>query len=285
MSLLKNPAWLKQHEYRYEHLSEVPESVFERINTRLAERATDQPVVSIVIPVYNEEVNIIQCISTLSVTNTTVPYEIIAVNNNSTDRTQETLDRLRIRSVFQPIQGCGPARQLGQEAARGEYVLQADADCLYPVGWIDAMLTALRQPGVACVYGRYAYMATSDISRWQLQLIESMRDVIAEYRHLKRPYLNAYGMSMGYVKDKGLAIGFVMHNIRGEDGRMCFDLMQYGRVVQVRARTARVWTGPRSLLRDGTFWQALGIRIRKETGSLLSYLTPHPPHDTKTSKN
>lgn len=286
MSLFKNPNWIDQHTYPYECLAEVPSAVFDTINARLSNRPTRKPLVSVVIAAYNEEVNLIRCVSSLSVQTTTVPYEIVIVNNNSTDRTQETLDRLRVRSVLQPVQGCGPARQKGQEVAQGEYVLLADADCLYPARWLDEMLKPLRQPGVSCVYGRYSFIATSDLPRWRLAIHESLRDVMAEVRHVKRPYLNAFGMSMGYVRQAGLAVGFVMHNIRGEDGRLCFDLMRYGRVVVVKSRSARVWTGPRSLLRDGhTLSGALRERISKELRQLTSYLTPHPPHDTKTSGN
>ena len=285
MHLLRSPDWLNQHQYPYQRLVEVPQSVFDLINARLATRQSDAPVVSIIVAAYNEEVNLIRCVSTLSAMKTVVPYEIIVVNNNSTDQTQETIDRLRIGSFLQPIQGCGPARQLGQEQARGKYILMADADCFYPDTWLDAMLNELKKPGVVCVYGRYSFINTPDIPRWQLSIHETLRDIMAEIRHVKRPYLNAFGMSMGYVTEAGLAAGFVMKDIRGEDGRMCFDLMQHGRVVAMKTNSARVWTGPRSLMRDGTMTQALLGRIKKELLSLRQYLTPEKPHDTKTSDN
>ncbi|WP_077923477.1 glycosyltransferase family A protein [Spirosoma sp. 209] len=285
MNWFKNPDWISQHAYPYERLADVPGSVFEAINARLDKQPTGKPVVSIVIAAYNEEVNLIRCISSLAALETGIPFEIIVVNNNSTDQTAETLDRLHVRSALQPIQGCGPARQMGQELALGDYVLLADADCLYPPVWLDEMTKKLRKPGVSCVYGRYSFIAQDDMPRWQLALHETLRDMIAEVRHVNRPYLNAFGMSMGYNREAGLKAGFVMQNIRGEDGRMCFDLMQYGRVAAMKNNAARVWTGPRSLLRDGNFWQALGKRVLTELQRPLSYLTPHPPHDTKTSKN
>lgn len=285
MSLLNNPDWINQHEYPYSCLDEVPQAVFDTINEKLVKLASTRPVVSVIVPAWNEEINLISCVSSLAALNTTVAYEIIVVNNKSTDRTQETLDRLRVRGLFQPIQGCGPARQMGQEAARGEYILLADADCLYPANWLNQMLAKLQQPGVSCVYGRYSFMATPSISRWQLAIYETLRDLMAEIRYLKRPYLNAFGMSMGYRAKAGLAAGFVMHNIRGEDGRMCFDLMQYGRVVAMKTWSARVWTGPRSLLRDDTVRHALQLRIGVEFRRMASYLVAHPAHDTKTSQN
>lgn len=285
MHLLHNPNWINQHQYPYQSLAEVPQSVFDAINTRLVARQTTEPVVSIIVAAYNEEVNLIRCISTLSAIDTAVAYEIIVVNNNSADRTQETIDRLRVRGFYQPIQGCGPARQLGQEQALGTYVLLADADCFYPATWLDTMLQKLRQPGVVCVYGSYSFMSVPGIPRWQLAIHEALRDVIRKMRHLKRPYLNAYGISLGYVRKAGLTVGFIMHNTWGDDGRLCFDLMQHGRVVAMNTTSARVWTGPRTLLRDGNMKQALWIRLSREVRSLRHYLTPEKPHDTKTSKN
>lgn len=285
MNLFSNPEWIESHAYTFEQLDDVPQSVFDEINARLDQRSSASPFVTILITAYNEEINILRCISTLSALKTDVPFEIIAVNNNSSDRTQETMDRLHIKRLYQPIQGCGPARQLGQEQAKGTYILLADADCLYPANWLDKMLEELQKPGVVCVYGRYSFISTPDISRFQLFIHETLKDVVAAFRHVNRPYLNAYGISMGYVKETGLAAGYIMHNTWGDDGRLCFDMMKYGKVVPMKSRSARVWTGPRSLLRDGTIYQALFKRITKETSRSVTYLTRHPPHDTKTSKN
>jgi glycosyltransferase involved in cell wall biosynthesis len=234
---------------------------------------------------WNEEVNILHCLASLSKNKTTIPLEIIVVNNNSTDKTGKTLDQLHVKTVFQGIQGWGPARQMGMEKAKGKYILLADADCYYPENWVNEMVAALEKNGVACVYGRYAFISEPGYPRWKLFLLEQMKNIIAEVRHFKRPYLNAYGMSMGYVREYGIKVGFVMHKIRGEDGRMCFDLMQYGGVKQVKSGKAVVWTNPRSLQRDGGFGRALSNRIIKEIRRFSSMFVPHRPHDTKTSTN
>ncbi|WP_338874064.1 glycosyltransferase family 2 protein [Spirosoma sp. SC4-14] len=286
MTVFSNPRWLKQHDYPYTSIDEVPQSVFDEINERLDKRISTEPLVSIMVIAYNEEINVLRSISSLSCLDTKIPFEIVAVNNNSKDRTQETFDRLHVRTFFQPIQGCGPARQMAQEMAVGKYMLLADADCFYPVNWLDEMMKQLQQPGVVCVYGRYSFVANPELPRWQLTIHETLKDLVAEARHYKRPYLNAYGISMGYLREAGLKAGYMMHNRTwGEDGRICFDMMQYGRVVAMKTRSARAWTGTRTLMKDGTLWQALGKRVKKELNRAVSYLTPHPPHDTKTSED
>jgi len=216
---------------------------------------------------------------------TEIPFELIIVNNNSMDDTQKTIDKLNVRSFFQNVQGCGPARQMGQENARGKYVLLADADCIYPDCWIDTMLDGLRQPKVVCVYGRYSFIGDRNFQRPKLFFYEVLKDVISELRHIKRPYLNAFGMSMGYIRILGLEVGFVNHNIRGEDGRLCFDLMKYGKVTQIRSNKNRVWTYPRTLQSEGSFIKVLFGRILIEINRLTTMFFVHPPHNTKESSN
>jgi glycosyltransferase involved in cell wall biosynthesis len=284
-NILANPLWIQQFKFPYKRFEEVPGAVFDTINKDLDRIQSKNPLVSIIISAWNEEVNILSCIASLSKTQTHLPIEIIVVNNNSSDKTQQTIDQLHVRKFFQPIQGCGPARQLAQENAKGKYILLADADCLYPKDWVTEMIKELEKPGVVCVYGRYSFISEDDFPRWKLFLLEKMKDLIAEVRHFKRPYLNAYGISMGYIREYGVKVGYVMYKIWGDDGRLCFDLMPYGKVKQVKAHQARPWTGPRTLQRDGSYGQALKARVWKELCRLTSMLTPHPPHDTKTSLN
>lgn len=282
---MKNPDWLKDHLYDFKSFEDIPQHVFDSINANLDKRLCSAPLVSVVICAYNEETNIIKTISSLSRLRSKYPFEILVVNNNSDDRTQDTLDKLHIRSVFQPIQGWGPARQMGLDCAAGKYILTADADAIYPPDWLDRMTTELSKPDVVCVYGRYSFISEPGYPRWQLSIFETMKDIVAELRHFKRPFLNTYGISMGVVKEYAAKIGYVMRVIRGEDGRMCFDLMQFGKVRQVKARDARVWTFPRTLKKDGTLKQALINRVAKEVKRFHTLLRPMAAHDTKTSTN
>ncbi|MFB5944699.1 glycosyltransferase family 2 protein [Albibacterium profundi] len=285
MNIFKTPQWVKSHIYKFESINKIDDGVYHQINLKLDAVQSSSPEVSIIIAAWNEEENIMNCISSLANLKTVIPFEIIVVNNNSKDGTQAILERLHVRTLFQKIQGCGPARQLGQEHAMGKYILLADADCIYAECWLDKMISKLKTPDVVCVYGRYSFIDCPNYPRWQLYLLERMKDCVAELRHFKRPYLNAYGISMGYIKDLGLKVKYVDYKIWGDDGRLCFDLMKYGKVKQVKANTARAWTYPRTLQRDGTLIIALRVRIKKECDRFFSLFIPHPPHDTKTSSN
>ncbi|TKB99659.1 glycosyltransferase family 2 protein [Pedobacter cryotolerans] len=285
MHILSIPKWVNQYHFPYQKIEDVPEKVFENINTKLKKLQQGKPLVTILIAAWNEEINILRNMASIADLETQIPLEIIIVNNNSKDNTQTTLDKLSVTSLFQVIQGCGPARQLGMENAKGKYIVLADADCVYPSCWLDDVMEVMVKPGVACVYGRYSFIPEKGFPRWQLFILEKLKDLAAELRQFNRPYLNAFGISMAYVKEYGLKVGYIMHNTRGDDGRLCFDLMQFGKVKPVRSNRARAWTAPRTLQRDGTFMQALTSRIKLEFRNLFSLATPHKPHDTKTSKN
>ncbi len=284
MRIFKTPAWINQFQYSFESFGQIPPELFDQINSDLDQVQKDDPVVSIVIAAWNEEINILKCIASLSKMRTDIPFEIIVVNNNSKDNTQKTLDQLHVKSFFEPTQGCGPARQLGQENAAGKYILLADADCLYPDCWIDEMIKVLSKEGVVCVYGRYSFINEPEYPRWQLKIFETLKDVIAEFRHIKRPYFNAYGLSMGFIKKYGLEVGFVRSGFWGDDGKLCLELMKYGKIKQVRSNRARAWTSPRTLQRDGGFGKALTGRLFKELKRFTFNLHSQWPEDKKPGK-
>ncbi len=281
MTVFRNPKWIKEFEYPYASADQVPAHVFNEINDRLDNVQSGEPLASIVITAWNEEVDILKTVGSLSKSKTDIPFEIIVVNNNSTDRTQDTLNKLHIKSYFQPIQGWGPGRQMGMEHAAGKYILLGDSDCIYPDCWVTNMVKGLQKKGTVSVYGRYSFISEKGYARWKLFILELFKDLIAEVRHIKRPFLNSYGMSMGFIREFGMKEGFYMNKTHGEDGRMCYELMKYGKVRQIRSNRNRVWTGVRTLKKSGNFNRALRVRIIKELKRFSIYFNTkmkyHPP--------
>jgi hypothetical protein len=139
--------------------------------------------------------------------------------------------------------------------------------------------------GTVFVYGRFSYISDEKHPRWQLSLFEFFRDVMSEMRHFKRPYLNSYGISLGYIRELGLKVGHLDKNMRGFDGRLCFDIMKFGKVAVLRSSRTKAWTGTRALDRDGSFFDALVKRIFREIARLDDYFRKPKDHDTKQSQN
>ena len=104
---------------------------------------TKAPTVSIIVPARNEEANIAACLESLAI-QTGVPFEIIVVDDHSTDRTQDIAgsfspryDNVRVIEAAPLPANCtgkNNAVSTGARAARGEWLLFTDADTVHLPG-------------------------------------------------------------------------------------------------------------------------------------------------------
>jgi len=106
-------------------------------------------LISIVIPVYNEEAAIAGDLDLIKKTMDAFgqPYEIIVVDDGCTDRTVEIVsDRAWVRLLHhERNRGTGAARTTGLEAARGDVVVMTDGDGTYPNQDIPRLIEELGQ--------------------------------------------------------------------------------------------------------------------------------------------
>jgi len=105
--------------------------------------------VSIVIPVYNEEAAIGDDLDLIKQTMdaTGQPYEIIVVNDGSTDRTVEIVSSKPGVTLLHHEQnrGTGAARTTGIKAARGDIIIMTDGDGTYPNQDMPRLLEYMKQ--------------------------------------------------------------------------------------------------------------------------------------------
>lgn len=94
--------------------------------------------ISVVIPAYNEENYIESCMHHLQM-QTVTPYEIIVVDNNSTDKTAEMARKFGAKVIEEKQQGISYARDAGFNAATGDVFLRTDADTWVPKDWVERM--------------------------------------------------------------------------------------------------------------------------------------------------
>ena len=122
MMQLRVANWVKQHNIQYSDWTElIGSGKLVEIKEGLKKFDTENPKVSIVIPVWNEEKNIIRTLSSISKMNTPLPTELIVVDNNSTDNTVKILQFLGVKVVKEPKQGIAHTRLTGLMAAKGEF--------------------------------------------------------------------------------------------------------------------------------------------------------------------
>ena len=95
------------------------------------------PKVSIIIPAFNEEKMIGQCLQSLLVLNYPKnKYEILVVDNNSTDATAKIIQKYEVSYLKEKRPAPAAARNLGIKKAKGEIVAFMDADCVADKNWL-----------------------------------------------------------------------------------------------------------------------------------------------------
>jgi len=93
------------------------------------------------------------------------PREIIAVDAQSTDSTVRILRRYGVKTVTDRVRSLGFARQLGVNAARGDFVMFVDSDIRLGAGCIETMLYELEKNGWAGIHARL--LSAENVSYWQ----------------------------------------------------------------------------------------------------------------------
>ena len=103
---------------------------------------------SIIILTWNSEHLLRKCLSSIQANTTLNDYEIIIIDNNSTDGTREFLKSIDSKDSYQIIfnsynKGVGPARNQGIRIAKGEYILILDVDTVVTGNAIDRLVRYL----------------------------------------------------------------------------------------------------------------------------------------------
>lgn len=102
--------------------------------------------VSIIIPAWNEEERIADCL-TNTIRQTVTPHEILVVDNRSTDNTCTIVEEFMAHHPEAPIrllhqdeeQGLIPTRNYGLDAATGDVLGRIDADCMLKPDWVEVV--------------------------------------------------------------------------------------------------------------------------------------------------
>jgi glycosyltransferase involved in cell wall biosynthesis len=116
----------------------------------------NQKLVSIVIPAYNEQEGIVECIQSIKNQSYRGPKEIIIVDNNSIDNTNALAKSEGVTVIVEKIPGVCAARQAGTLLAKGEIIVSSDADTTFPVNWLENIMNAFeKNPDIVAVGGPF----------------------------------------------------------------------------------------------------------------------------------
>ena len=257
------PTYIKQN---WENDLSVEEKQ-EAIKKAHASLLKGPPNVSIVIPAYNEEANILQTLLSLSNNITRFSVEIIVVNNNSKDNTEKLVRASGVICVNEMKQGITAARTAGLMAAKGKYILNADADTIYPQRWVELMSAPLENDDVAMTYGRFSFIPVGKTGRLVYFFYEYFADLIKFLDGLRRDEaVNVYGFNSGFRREQGIEVDGYQHPPgNNEDGYLAMKLRNkgFGKLFRVSSAKALAWTSDRRIQSDGGLWAAIGQRFQR----------------------
>ena len=261
--------WYKKYlSYYGKPFNEVPLEVVGGIRKQLAILQSDQPVVSIVVIAYNEERRLLSCLWSLSELKSDYPLEIIGVNNNSKDQTEEVYKSLGITYYNENKQSPGYARKCGLDHARGKYYFCIDADTVYPPQYVNLMMKKLLKREVSCVSSFWSFFPDTNHSSFGLSCFELVRDVFLYVQHFKRPELCVRGMVFAFNIGYARRVQIRTDIRRGEDGSLALDLKKYGRIVFLYNRKARPVTGY-GTIGNKSLWMSFIDHVRIQGKGLL----------------
>jgi cellulose synthase/poly-beta-1,6-N-acetylglucosamine synthase-like glycosyltransferase len=141
---------------------------------------------SIVIPVYNGEKTLETCLIALE--NQTVSrneYEIIVVDDGSTDSSGKLAKAGADHYFYQENQGPAAARNLGAQKASGNIILFTDSDCEPTEQWIEQMVQPFQaNPDVVGVKGAYLSKQKEIMARFVQIEYESRYEFMKQYQYI-----------------------------------------------------------------------------------------------------
>lgn len=136
---------------------------------------SSEPVISVIIPALNEEKYIKKCLRALKAQKTNVPFEILVVDNCSTDATAAIAAREDAMLLKEIKQSVCAARQRGSFAARGDILVSTDADTVVPEDWLSKIYdTFTARDDVVAVAGPFRFERSPRWGSWYSALLFSI---------------------------------------------------------------------------------------------------------------
>ena len=150
----------------------------------------NKPLVSVIIPVFNDSQRLQKCLAALD--KQTYPkerYEVIVVDNASEDNIAQVVDRFQQATyTYESQSGSYAARNRGIELARGEILAFTDSDCLPASGWIEQGVQALvSEPQCAIVGGKIELFFRDENDLTAVELYEKLM-AFPQKRHIEKKH-------------------------------------------------------------------------------------------------
>lgn len=218
--------------------------------------------ISFVVPAYNEEAVIAQCLRSIQqeLSRTPCNAEVVVVNNASTDRTKDVaLSVGGVRVIDEPIKGLVAARKAGFIATDGELVANIDSDVILIEGWLKKVLAEFdRDEQLVALSGPFIYYDLPATTQWLVKLFYSVGYMTHTINHrIFRLGAMLQGGNFVIRRDAWERAGGFDTSIEfyGEDTDVAKRLSREGRVMWTFALPVK--TSGRRLKAEGVVWMSI----------------------------
>ena len=192
--------------------------------------------ISIVIPAHNEEAVLARSVRS-AMAQDYPDFEVIVVNNASTDRTEEIARGFsNVAVVNESRKGILWAREAGRVAASGEIIANMDADCLPDRDWLSTGVSYFSDARVSAVSGPYDYHDGGAVFRYaslytQMTIYWLMSRIV-QWRGVRAGAVMIGGNNLIRAEALKKAGGYnTALTFYGEDTDTAKRMSKYGRVV------------------------------------------------------
>lgn len=129
------------------------------------------PAVTVIVPTRNRSSHLHDCLASLARQRSRLPFEVLVVDNGSSDDTPSVVDRWirdpRFRGAREDRPGLSRAKNAGVAQARGRILLFTDDDAFVEEGWIDSYLDLFTTIGTEMVMAGGPVVPTpDDLGAW-----------------------------------------------------------------------------------------------------------------------
>ncbi|MEO0083683.1 MAG: polysaccharide deacetylase family protein [candidate division WOR-3 bacterium] len=184
---------------------------------------------SIIIPALNEEDYISSCLSAIKDQDYPGDFEIIVVDNGSTDKTVAIAQNFGVKVVREPLTGVSHALIKGCSEAKNEVLVFTDADTIVPINWLSQINNCLNiNPDIVACGGPYEFYDGGAIFNFFT-------------KHIVMPlYLKLFFPRMKSLSCVNLAVrhdlyeksgGFNPMIQWGQDAELCQRLTKFGKIL------------------------------------------------------
>jgi len=164
---------------------------------------------------------------------TTKKFEVIVVDNNSSDQTslkaENFKNSLSIRVIFEKQKGRGQARKTGFDAAMGSIIASTDADTLLPADWLEKITASLLESNGVAVTGTCQIVDCGPVNNQIFNFLQPF--IMKVYRCLFGHYwLSGFNFAI-YAKTYRESGGFNPKLNAQEDIDLSFRVSKLGKII------------------------------------------------------